>query len=659
MKRNALFTVCSLATLLSFTACEDPSVEVQERAAAQIRTGGAKIAQAARLASLDRVSAAEELRTAGAKLENIPGASDGQKQVAASLVANALTQSALLEICKADQIESANRSTRMLAKRLLQVSDDIQGIVNAEQSNGIAQEASSFQPSLSTATQDQRTHESEQSDVAEKVTALRAANESAVSDAQALMAEAEQIRIQGLSASRGEITLIAEQAGRKRDEARILQTKADEAGVETTHQESILRLRTGEALGAARQAKAFGDALAVLDRISSGQTTSSAQETAISDELKAKVVTLVTASDPEEDSDLKGCYERTFSDLEKAEGAVRRSGPKNSSSLSIAAARARALLMRGEGEFQQGLLIHALAMSPSMTKTAKDLNEKAASWLTKAQASTKSAIEAYTALQEVLASSGTESPSKQALALTIERALKVKIPSFEIMVIAPTKAVRNETTAEVSKDAGDAAANVSAASAESASEATSPPFETAEKLAAFFGTSKRPPALSARIDELLVATTPDGQALASTAFGAVKAIGQLQVAMQDKFGSSNLGPLSAMVGQGSKATLSDVTADSATLSVGNAQGSLAFKATRTADGWKLDLDATSAEMDEGMKSQLAAAGSMMATLTEGLTGITAQIESGKIESAQAVQGALMMAMQKLMGGGASGGAQEN
>ena len=64
-----------------------------------------------------------------------------------------------------------------------------------------------------------------------------------------------------------------------------------------------------------------------------------------------------------------------------------------------------------------------------------------------------------------------------------------------------------------------------------------------------------------------------------------------------------------------------------------------------------------------MKAQMSAAGAMMGTLTQGLTQVTERIENGQLKSAQAVQGALMMAMQKLMGGmggpGAGGPQDDN
>lgn len=639
-----------MSALLVCTACEDPSIALQDQAAVQIRSGGAKIAQAAHRASLDRVAAAEDLRTAGAKLANILGSSDAQKQVAASLIANASTQAALLEIGKVDQIESANRSSRMLAKGLLQVVDDIHGIVGAQDTKGLAEEKNSFQPSLSTASRDQVEYASQQSTLTQKVSDLRSANESALGDAQTLLAEAEEIRVRGLSAQRGEITVLAVEAGRKRDEARTLQTQADEADVAAMTQESILRLQAGEALSAARRAKAFQGALDVLGQLSAGQTTIATQEIAISDALRASILALVTASNPDEDLELKGCYERAFADLETADTAARRSGPKSSSLFSIAAARARALLMRGEGEFQQALLFHALAMSPSMSGSEGGFKEKADSWLSKAQASTKDALAAYTTLQEVLASSGAESPSKQALVQTVERALKIQMPTFEVNAAQPVEAASKNENTDPSKDAPSADPAPKATSA-----STAPPFASAADLAAFFASSKRDPAVTAHINELLIATTPEGQSLAATAFGVSQAIGQLQLAMQKKFGSSDLGLPAAMNGQGATATVSDATEDAATIAIGNLMGSLSFKAARTEGGWKLDLDTTAAEMDETMRTQMTMVGAMMGTLTEGLTGITAQVESGKIKNAQDVQSALAMAMKKLMGGAGGGG----
>ena len=646
--------------MLASSACEDPSVAMQDQAEKQIRAGGEKIAQVAHQASIDRVAAAEEMRNAGSRLANVPGASETQKQVAASLSANALTQAALLEIGKADQIESTNISSRMLANGLLQVVDDIHVILAAQDTEGMANETKAIQPSLAKALNEQREHESQQSVLTSTLADLRSVNEVALADAQTLLAEAEEIRIRGLRAQRGEISVLAEEAGRKRDEARASQTTAEDADVTATAQESVLRLRTGEALSAQRRAQAFQGALDVLGELSSNQNATDTQEIAISDALKASILKLVTASNPEEDLELKGCYERTFSDLENADAAARRSGAKNSSLFSIAAARARALLMRGQGEFQQALLFRSLAMSPSMGQSEDGFKGKADAWLAKAQASTKEAIDAYTALQEVLANSGSESPSKQALVVTVERALKVAMPTFNVATAAQAESVnKDESAAPSEAPAETASKEAPATTSENTSMAF--PFATVEDLAAFFGSPKRDPALTARIDEILIATTPEGKDLATTAFGAVQAIGKLQVAMQEKFGSSNLGPLSAMIGKGSQATVSNATEKTATIDIKSAQGALSFQAALTDNGWKLDLDSTATQMDESMKAQMSAAGAMMGTLTQGLTQVTERIENGQLKSAQAVQGALMMAMQKLMGsmGGPGAGSPQN
>jgi len=634
---------------------------MQDNAAKQIREGGEKIAQVAHQASIDRVAAAEEMRNAGSRLANVPGASETQKQVAASLSANASTQAALLEIGKADQIESTNISSRMLANGLLQVVDDIHVILAAQDTEGIANETKAIQPSLAKAVSEQREHESQQSVLTSKLADLRSVNEVALADAQTLLAEAEEIRIRGLRAQRGDISVLAEEAGRKRDEARASQTAAEDAEVTATAQESVLRLRTGEALSAQRRAQAFQAAIDVLGKLSSNKNATDTQENTFSDELKVSILKLVTASNPEEDLELKGCYERTFSDLDNADAAARRSGAQNSSLFSIAAARARALLMRGQGEFQQALLFHSLAMSPSMGQSEDGFKGKADAWLAKAQASTKEAIDAYTVLQEVLANSGSESPSKQALVVTVERALKVAVPTFNVATAAQAESVNKFESAAPSEAPAETASKEAPATT-SGNASMAFPFATVEDLAAFFGSTNRDPAATARIDELLVATTQEGQALATTAFGAVQAIGKLQVAMQEKFGSSNLGPLSAMIGKGSNVTVSDATEKTATIDMKSAQGALSFQAALTDNGWKLDLDSTATQMDESMKAQMSAAGAMMGTLTQGLTQVTERIENGQLKSAQAVQGALMMAMQKLMGGmggSGAGGAQDD
>ena len=317
--------------------------------------------------------------------------------------------------------------------------------------------------------------------------------------------------------------------------------------------------------------------------------------------------------------------------------------------------------MRGQGEFQQALLFRSLAMSPSMGQSEDGFKGKADAWLAKAQASTKEAIDAYTALQEVLANSGAESPSKLALVVTVERALKVAMPTFNVAVAAQAESVNKDETAAPSETPAEMDSKEAPATT-SGNASMVFPFATVEDLAAFFGSTNRDPAATARIDELLVATTQEGQALATTAFGAVQAIGKLQVAMQEKFGSSNLGPLSAMIGKGSNVTISDATEKTATIDIKSAQGALSFQAALTDNGWKLDLDKTATDMDETMKAQMSAAGAMMGTLTQGLSQVTERIENGQLKSAQAVQGALMMAMQKLMGGmggPGAGGAQDD
>ena len=641
MKRTSILSICSLSVLLVSSACEDPSVAMQDNAAKQIREGGEKIAQVAHQASIDRVAAAEEMRNAGSRLANVPGASETQKQVAASLSANALTQAALLEIGKADQIESTNISSRMLANGLLQVVDDIHVILAAQDTEGMANETKAIQPSLAKAVSEQREHESQQSVLTSSLADLRSFNEVALADAQTLLAEAEEIRIRGLRAQRGEISVLAEEAGRKRDEARASQTAAEDADVTATAQESVLRLRTGEALSAQRRAQAFQGALDVLGELSSNQNATDTQEIAISDALKASILKLVTASNPEEDLELKGCYERTFSDLENADAAARRSGAKNSSLFSIAAARARALLMRGQGEFQQALLFRSLAMSPSMGQSEDGFKGKADAWLAKAQASTKEAIDAYTALQEVLANSGSESPSKQALVVTVERALKVAMPTFNVATAAQAESVnKDESAAPSEAPAETASKEAPATTSENASMAFQ--FATVEDLAAFVGFSKFDPELTARIDEILIATTPEGKDLATNAFGTVQAIGKLQVAMQEKFGSSNLGPLSAMIENGYSSTVSDATEKTATIAIWSGQSALSFQAALTDNGWKLDLDSTATQMDESMKELISQAGAMMGTLGKGLTQITERIENGQLKTAQDVQGALMM-----------------
>lgn len=652
MKRTAisvrsLLAMTSLAAILAISpGCEDPSVAQQEQAAIRIRQGGDQVAQAARLASLDRIAAAAELRAAGAKLTNIAGANDAQKQSAAGITANATTQAALLELGRINQLESTNRSSRMLASSLLRVVDDIHAIVKAEDVKGVASVKTALQPELDSASKQKNKTASVESTLTDQISTLRAENESALASAQALLAEAEEIRLRGLSAESGEITNLAQEAGRKRDEARVFETQANQSESLVAIEESILRLRAQESIGATNRVKAFQDALAALEKLSAAQESAATQYNAISTALQASIMELVNASDPDSALDLKGCYERAFADLETADAAARRAAPKSSSLFSIAAARARAFLLRGDGEFQQAQILHELSLSPTMSQSSNGLDGKANEWLAKARASTKEALDAYTTLQEVLATSGVESPSKQALISTVERALKtIQQPSFEIP-LAPPALVRDAAVAPIAveKPAQTNDAPVSP------TQSGKPPFASAEALRAFMGSSNRDPAVMAHIDDLLIATSPEAEALATTVFGAMKAIGQLQVAMQNKFGSSKLGMLDSLVNRKNEVTVADVTDENATLIMGGMQGSLSFKIKRTDDGWKFDLDSSAAEMDSAMQAQMTAAGAMMGTLTKGLGGITERIESGEIKSAQQAQGALMMAMQKLMGG---------
>ncbi len=647
MKRFALISIFALSAPFVCISCEDPSVARREDAERRIRDGGANVVLAARRASIDRIVAAEELRNAGRALENIAGASTAQAQAAAGIAANAMTQAALLEIGRADQLESENRASRTLALGYLRVVDEIHSLVKARELKGLNEAKGALEVGIEAASISERDQLAQQTTLEATVSSLRAANQAALADAQAILIEAEVIRLQGSSAALGEMAAIAEDAGRKRDEAGIRQTEAEESDLAAITQESILRLKLGETVGATRRVQVLRAALVALDQLEGDQKSVATAEIAIANTISTTIVELVAASSPTADDIMKGCQERAFTDLQSAESFARESGPQSSAMISIASARARAQLGRGEGEFQQALIYHVLASSPSMQG---DFENQSKEWLAKAQASTKEALESYAALQEVLAGSGEESLSKQALVLTVERALKsIRVPSLEMLPAIPPPPPVDVAT-DATRPSSDKPTNKPAPIASPAASAGGPPFATAEDLAAFFGSSKRDPKTSAQIDKLIIAKTPEGQSLSSTAFGAVKAIGQLQVAMQEKFGKSNLGPLSALVNQGATASVTESTADNATISVGNAQGSLLFKAARTDEGWKLDLDATATTMDEAQRGQMAAAGAMMGTLIDGLTGITAQIESGEMKSPQEVQGALMLAMRKLMGG---------
>ena len=76
-----------------------------------------------------------------------------------------------------------------------------------------------------------------------------------------------------------------------------------------------------------------------------------------------------------------------------------------------------------------------------------------------------------------------------------------------------------------------------------------------------------------------------------------------------------------------------------------------YKAVKTDEGWKVDLDASVALLPEEQLTQMLGGQKMMTPLIAALAEVTSKVESGEITSANQVQMALMMAMQGSAPGG--------
>ncbi len=648
MKQHAFTIVVTLVASFLITGCEDPTIAQRDAAQVQINQAAESIALAARRASLDRVAAAEDLRAAARTAKAISNASQAQQQAASGLVATAITQAALLELGRAAQVESANRAGRSLALALTHVADDMNLLLEAQKESGLEATAAALGQAQSMVTAQSSALASAQGSIERDLAELRARHDESLSQAQELLLAAEELRQNGLSAPRGQIMVLAAQAGEKRDEARVMQTEAAQHGVDATARQGELRLAARAAQGASRQADAISSALDSIKAIQSSFDKSAAQGTEVISNLRESIESLVAATDSLKHPELTGCYERALADLESAESSARGSGTATSAVNNVLATRARALLVRGEGEFQTALLLNSLSGSPSLGAASDGFGADAQKALAKAQASTTEALAVYSALKEALANGSSDNSAVTALQATIDRAVAtLKVPSFEI---APEEAPKK-------------AANPSAKSASSATEgesveaagAAGPPCASAQALAAFIASTPLQPSNALQIDACLISKTPGGKGLGAAIFEAPKAMAKLQIAMKAKFQSDNLGLLSAMGGQALVATVSDVTADSATIAVGGAGGSIPFQAVKSGGAWKLDLDATAEAMDGAMLMQLSMAGKMVGKLIDGIKGITAQIESGELDSIESVQTALTAAMQSMMegmGGGA-------
>ncbi len=648
MKTTALTIVATFAASLALAGCEDPTVAQRAAAQDQIDQAAESIELAANRASLDRVAAAEDLRSAGRRANSVPNATDAQQQAAAGLVATATTQAALLELARAAQLESANRASRSLALALTRVADEVNLRLEANKNAGLDANAGALAQVYSQATAQSDALAAAHRSMEAAVDASKSERDAAIEQAQELMIVAEEIRQRGLSAPRGQAMVIAQEAGDKRDEARAIQSQASASTVEANARQVELRLAAGLAASASRQAEALSQALASLKKMQSNFDLSSAQATEVISNLAETVQSLSTGSDSLTHPELTGCYERALADLDAAESSARRSGTAASAVNAVLSARARALLARGEGEFQTALLLNSLAGSPSIGSASDSLSDDANKALAKAQASTKEALEVYSLLKDALANGSGGSAATIALQVTVDRAVTtIQLPSFDI----PAATSRKVATAPAAPSARNEAAPSDAGDDAS----SGPPCATIEALAAFISSIAKSPENALRIDECLIAQTAGGKTLRAMVFEAPKAMATLQIAMKAKFQSDNLGPLAAMAEQSIEATPSDVTDESATLSVGGARGAMPFQAVNADGGWKLDLDGTADTMGAPMMMQLSMAGKMVKGLIDSINAITAQMESGELDSSSAVQAALGEAMQELMqkmGGGA-------
>lgn len=648
MKHTAFTIVATLAASLVIAGCEDPTIAQRDAAQVQINDAAESIALAARRASLDRVAAAEDLRAAGRRANSISNASAAQQQAAAGLVATATTQAALLELARAAQLESANRASRSLALALTHVADDMNLLLQAQRESGLEAAAAALGQAQSMVNAQSSALTSAHGTLESDVAALKARHDASLAQAQEILIAAEELRQSGLSAGRGQIMVIAAQAGEKRDEARVIQSEAAQSSVEATARQGELRLAASVAQSASRQAEAVTSALESIKEMQSSFDKSAAQGTEVIANLRESVEVIVAGTDSLKHPELTGCYERALADLESAESSARRGGTAASAVNNVLSMRARALLARGEGEFQTALLLNSLSGSPSMGALSGALGEDAQKALTKAQASTTEALEVYATLKEALANGPSNNNEVAALSTTIERVVTtVKMPTFEIS----TDAAPKKATAQIEKSASSPSDGEPSAAVDS----PGPPCASADALAAFIASTSTQPSNAIRIDECLIALTPGGKQLQSAIFDAVKAMGALQLAIKDKFPKSDLAP-TGLLGPGSLETVvSDATEESATIAIGGARGSIPFQGVNSDGEWKLDLDATAESMDGAMLMQLSMAGKMFQKLVDAINETTAKIQSGELDSAESVQAALQDATKAMMGGLGGGG----
>lgn len=641
-------TILCLPILATLTlACEDPAVAQRKDAEKKLAEASAGIVRAAQQAGVDRVAAAEDLRSAAARAQGISGATAAQQETASALVATARTQAALLELGRLNQIESANRANRSLALGLLRAADAMHSHVSAHHKQLVTPAIGEFAPLSAAAQGASRDLAESQRELESQISALKEANGSAMAEAESRLAEAEETRQRGLQAGPGEITLIAEEAGRQRDGARELQTRAASGEVDLVERESSLRLHSSDAESARRHAESIARAIAALEALADQYDAASIEGGAVISNLRETITSLVTMTDPSKNEGWTSGVERLAGDLDAAESAAGQ--VPGAAKTNVAVARARALLAQSEATFQHALLLHYLASGETLSSTAAALDSEAGRLLSKAREQATAAIDGYTAVKEALSASAEPKAEVVALALTIDRAIAmIGSPSFDVRerAAAPSKvtsASEPTDTAATEPEAGDSG------------DVPLPPFGSAQDLAAFLTRSGSAPEALVRIDGAFFAKGPDGQAMEAMTVGLAKGMAALQLAMKAKFGSASLGPaMDQMAAQASgTAEVSDATDSEATITFATPMSSISYKAVKTDDGWKVDLDATTEAMPEAERSQLTAATAMMAPLAGVFADLAAKVESGELKSAQEVQFAMMRGMQGAMapGGG--------
>ena len=644
MKTAPTIVAASLALLLA--SCEDPEFAQREQAQLRLDEAAAAIGQAARQASLDRVAAAEDIRAAAARAQGIAGGSAGQLQAAAALVASARTQAALLELGRLNQIESANRANRGLALGLARAAGLMQLHIEAHNTDSVRDAAAAIAPQGDAADADLRARASRHDELAARVAQLQQENQEALGQAEAILVEAEATRQRGLGARRGEITIIAEEAGRQRDEARGHQSRAAHAEVDLSAQGSFLRLSASETDAAKRRAEQITQALAAIQALAGQYEVTGTEGGEIIANLCESVGAAVASTDPAKNEAWSNGIERLTGDLDAADGAA---GQANASPMlrhQVNIARARALMAQGEASFQHALLLHELAGIAAMASTAGALEKDAQTALTTSQEFARQAIDAYTLAKDGLNGSGETSPESAALVLTIERAIaSIGTPSFEARA-APTKKATGPAAPPDDEPSPEFAEPASAAGM------GGPPFASLDALASFVSGHERNPDHLIRAREAYQASSPEAQSLLDAIVGMTTGIAEIQIAAREKFGSTSVGPMFDQIAatEMASASVSEANDEVGSITFSGMGNTLVFKAAKTEEGWKVDVDATMAAMTDEDRAKMTAGFVMMAPMAEACKAVAAQVRSGEIASAAGIQAALMKAMQSSMPG---------